>query len=171
MPGPRNSPKAFSDWYETDYFRRPRRPWVLTLTIVGVMLIAGAGIALTFAWPGGQAAYQAGPLSDPHAFLADNCAACHTGAFVTDARLLPGHGDDRATPDAACLQCHQAGVHHPNQTQFVGTTGPDGQSAANCAGCHHEHNGGASIARLSDAHCTACHANLPTANDLPHFSA
>jgi hypothetical protein len=170
MPGPRNSPKAFADWYESDYFRRPRRPWVLTATVLGAILVAGAGVALTFAWPGGRAAYQAGPLSDPHAFLADNCAACHTGTFVTAARLLPGHGDDRATPDAACLQCHKAGVHHPNQTQFVGATGPAGQSAANCAGCHHEHNGGASIARLSDAHCTACHADLQTANDPPQFA-
>jgi hypothetical protein len=170
MPGPRNSPKAFSDWYESDYFRRPRRPWVLTGTITGAMAIAVLGIAYTFSWPGGRAAYQAGPLSDPHAFLTDNCTACHTETFVTAGRLIPGHGDARATPDTACLLCHQAGVHHPNQMQFVGATGPDGQSAANCAGCHHEHNGGPSIARLGDARCTDCHENLQTTAGPPHFA-
>ncbi len=171
MPGPRNSPKAFSDWYESDYFRRPRRPWLLTGTIIGAMAVAAMGIAYTLAWPGGSKAYQAGPLSDHHAFLADNCAACHTETFVTAARLLPAHADERSTPDAACLVCHKAGVHHPNQMHFVGATGPDGQSAANCAGCHREHTGGASIARLRDSTCTDCHADLKTADgSSPRFA-
>jgi hypothetical protein len=171
MPGPRNSPKAFTDWYESDYFRRPRRPWLLTGTILAAMAVAVTAIVLTFARPGGMAAYQAGPLSDPHAFLANNCDACHTEKFVTAGRLLPGHDNDRATPDDACLQCHKAGVHHPNQTHFVGTTGRDGQSAANCAGCHHEHNGGASIARFGDRACTACHADVQTTDDQRRFAS
>src|SRR5438270_6186421 len=159
MPGPRNSPKAFSDWYEADYFRRPRRPWALTGTILAAMAVTGAAVALTIYWP---RAYQAGPLSDPHAFMADNCAACHTTKFTTAGRLLPGHENDRSVPDEACLKCHQAGVHNPEQTRFVGTAGPDGHPAAECAVCHREHVGGASIARLEDKHCIVCHADVPT---------
>lgn len=167
MPGPRNSPKAFSDWYESDYFRRPRRPWILTLTIIGAMIAAGVGVAFTFGWSGGRRAYQAGPLSDPHAFLADNCQACHTNLFATAARVVPGHGDDHSTPDSACLACHKAGVHNPDQTKYVD---PHSDSAANCAGCHREHYGGASIANLSDAHCTECHRDLHLKDDKePHF--
>jgi hypothetical protein len=165
MPGQRNSPKAFSDWYESDYFRRPRRPWLLTGTILAALAVTGAAVALSFKWP---RAYEAGPLSDPHAFLSDNCAACHTGQFKTAERLLPGHGDVRSTPDTACLECHKAGVHHPDQTQFVGPVDTNGQFAANCAGCHHEHNGGESIARLEDAHCIACHENVHLADGKPN---
>src|SRR5947208_12227305 len=102
MPAPRNNPKAFADWYEADYFRRPRRPWVLTAAVLAALAVCAAAVALTFAWPGGRAAYQAGPLSDPHALLGDNCAACHVGPFATAARFNPVHGDARATPDAAC---------------------------------------------------------------------
>src|SRR5947209_18655784 len=104
MPGPRNSPKAFSDWYESDYFRRPRRRWILTGAILVTTAVTAAAVALSFQWP---RAYQAGPLSEPHAFLADNCAACHSGAFVTAARLLPGHAGARATPDEARPKWHQ----------------------------------------------------------------
>src|SRR6516164_6343901 len=98
-PPPRNNPKAFSEWYESDYFRRPRRPWRLTVAIIAALVLSAAGIAATFVWPHGRTAYQAGPLSDPHAFLADNCQACHTAPFATAERFLPGHGDARATPD------------------------------------------------------------------------
>jgi hypothetical protein len=170
MPGPRNSPKAFAEWYEADYFRRPRRPWAWVRVVLAAVAITGAALALTIDWP---RAYQAGPLSDPHAFLADNCAACHTSAFVTAGRLLPGHENDRAVPDEACRKCHQAGVHHFAQKRFVGPVGRDGsQSASDCAGCHREHVGGASIARLPDMRCTDCHGNLEAAEDKkPQFES
>jgi hypothetical protein len=167
MPGPRNSPKAFSDWYESDYFRRPRRPALWTAAVIIAMAVTAAAVGYSFRHP---RAYQAGPLSEPHAFLVDNCAACHTAAFATANRLLPGHADDRSVPDEACLNCHQAGVHHPDQTRFVGPTGPAGQSAADCAGCHREHTGAATIAKLEDKRCTECHADLQTASGEHRFA-
>jgi hypothetical protein len=169
MPGPRNSPKAFSEWYEADYFRRPRRPWAWARVVLAALVVTGAAVALTIYWP---RAYQAGPLSDPHAFLADNCRACHSESFVTAGRLLPGHENDRSVPDDACLKCHKAGVHHVAQKQFVGQSPPDGsQSASDCTACHREHVGGASIARLTDATCAQCHADLAAAStESPKFA-
>jgi predicted CXXCH cytochrome family protein len=167
MPAPRNNPKAFADWYELDYFRRPRSRHVTAWVVVLTMAACAAAVAATFAWPGGRTAYQAGPLSDAHAFLADNCAACHTEAFSTARRLLPANQAARATPDAACLQCHDAGVHNPHQTQFVGA---DGQ-AADCAACHREHRGDVKLARIDDSHCVDCHASLATDDGRHRFAA
>src|SRR5262245_62139308 len=147
MAAARNNPKALTDWYEVDYFRRPRHAGRKAWLVLGTMAVCAAAVAVPFAWPGGRAVYQAGPLSDPHAFLADNCGACHTGAFLTATRLLPDNHDARATPDEACLKCHDAGAHNPHQTQF---TGPTGQ-AAGCAACHREHKGDVPLARLDDA--------------------
>jgi predicted CXXCH cytochrome family protein len=167
MPAPWNNPKALTDWYELDYFRRPRWPRAKVLTVLAAMTISAAAVAVAVAWPGGRTAFQAGPLSDPHAFLADNCAACHTDAFSTARRLLPANQAVRATPDAACTQCHDAGAHSPFQALH---TGPDGQ-AADCAACHREHRGGAHLTRLDDSHCATCHANLVAGGGGQRFAA
>ncbi len=166
MAAPRNNPKAFAEWYELDYFRRPRHSGTMRWALWGTAIVCLAAVAVTFAWPGGRVAYQAGPLSEPHAFLAENCTACHTESFATARRFLPAEHDVRATPDTACLQCHEAGAHSAHQMRL---TGADGQ-AANCAGCHREHRGGRSLARLDDAHCTACHADLTTDDGQHRFA-
>src|SRR5206468_641936 len=84
--------------------RRGRRPWLLTALILAAMAVAAAGLAATFVMPTGRRAFQAGPLSDPHAFLADNCAACHTESFATARRFLPSNHDVRSASDEACLK-------------------------------------------------------------------
>ena len=166
MAAPRHNPKAFADWYELDYFRRPRHPRAKTWAVLGAMAVCAAAVAVAWAVPRGRAAFQAGPISSAHTMLAQNCAACHTEAFATAQRLLPGNQTVRATPDAACTQCHDAGTHNPHQTLH---TGPDGQ-AADCAACHHEHRGAALLQRVDVAHCTACHADLPTADGGHRFA-
>jgi hypothetical protein len=167
MAAPRNNPKALTDWYELDYFRRPRHPRARTWAVLGALTASAAAVAVAVAWPGGRSAFQAGPLSAPHAMLADNCAACHTEPFRTAERFLPARQAARATPDDACTLCHAAGAHDPHQTRY---TGPDGQ-AADCAACHREHRGGARLTRIDDAHCTACHADLPTDDGWHRFAA
>ena len=110
MAAPRNNLKAFTDWYELDYFRRPRHPRTKTWAVLLAMLVSAAAVALAWAWPGGRPAFQAGPLSSAHTLLAENCAACHTEPFLTAQRLLPGHSAVRSTPDAACTHCHEEQV-------------------------------------------------------------
>jgi hypothetical protein len=79
-------------------FGKRRTAWVaglavlvlcLVLPVAGFMLHANARIHPDHQW-------SAGPLSKSHAFLENDCAACHQAAFV-------------AVGDAACLSCHQAG--------------------------------------------------------------
>src|SRR5439155_16961585 len=117
-------------------------------------------------WPNNRTAYQAGPLSPPHAPFNANCGVCHTESFVTASRFLPANRDVRAAPDAACVVCHPAGAHSPHQLKYIGA---DGQAAA-CAECHHEHHGVVSLTRIDDAYCTTCHANLPTDDDGHRFT-
>ena len=115
MAAPRNNPKALTEWYELDYFRRPRHPRLRTWAVLMALLVSAAAVAAAVVLPGGRTAFQAGPLSVPHTFLRDNCEACHTTTFPTARRLLPANATERATPDAACTQCHDAGAHNPER--------------------------------------------------------
>ncbi len=79
-------------------FGRRRMAWALGLGILAFCLILPfAGRALQDSMtihPDKQ--WSTGPLSKAHAFLEQDCQACHVKAFV-------------AVRDNACLSCHQAG--------------------------------------------------------------
>ena len=56
MAAPHSDPKAFADWYEEDYFRRPRplrRAKVWTAVAAGAVSLAVAAWTL---WPANRAA-------------------------------------------------------------------------------------------------------------------
>src|SRR5437588_3314022 len=168
MPAGSRDPKAFTRWFQLDYFRRPRLLRRLYGPIlVAVLLLtaaaAAAGVACVVFKPAGpRAVFQTTPVSTPHALFADRCEVCHTEdrAFQTAWRFWPGAAQVSSVGDAACLQCHAAGLHNANQTDFVHKTDAGGQSQG-CTRCHREHRGDDSLARLPDATCTQCHADLP----------
>lgn len=96
--------------------------WVIMTITVGT---AGVWAVPRFAPEGRAATWERqvnpGELSAAHAFLADNCAACHT----------PGQG---ATADK-CAVCHaDSQVLKREPTAFHATVG-------SCRGCHPEHRG------------------------------
>jgi hypothetical protein len=95
--------------------------------------------------------YSSGRMSEPHAILEKNCAACH----VQKAAVFSAKADNEA-----CLACHDGPVHHANQV-----TTPD------CASCHTEHRGRVNIAAVSEKTCAACHGDLRTAGTSTRFSA
>lgn len=156
MPSAFRDPKTLTDWIQLDYFRRPRglrrwRSWLGWGTFFACM----AGVAVVFLLPRGKNTFQAGPVSSAHAFFNDDCGKCHTVAFRTAQRLWSvGSESVHAVPDAACTQCHDGPPHNANQ-----------KTPRACVECHREHRGAASLARLTDDHCTSCHANLK-ANSL-----
>src|SRR5581483_8511377 len=121
MAAPHSDPKAFTDWYESDYYRRPRplrrsKLWsAWAAAAVSLVLVAGT------LWPANRTAFQAGPLSPPHAPFNANCGVCHTDSFATAARFVPGRDGVRSVPDAACLACHDAGVHSRHQSVQIST--------------------------------------------------
>jgi hypothetical protein len=76
--------------------------------------------------PGWQAFVQPGPLSAKHAFLSDNCAACHT---------------PHAGPTAdKCIACHASAeaLLARQPSRFHADLG---ESPGDCRGCHVEHMG------------------------------
>jgi hypothetical protein len=84
--------------------------------------------------------YSSGRLSEPHAVLEKECAACHVqkaGAFSAKAA------------NNACLDCHDGPVHHATQT-----------ATPACATCHTEHRGRINIAAASNQACAECHSDL-----------
>ncbi|HLW68555.1 MAG TPA: hypothetical protein VKS79_24765, partial [Gemmataceae bacterium] len=148
------SPKALTDSLELDYFRRQRWPRRLrTWAAVGAAVLAVVAF-IAAVGASGQRSFQAGPVAEPHAGFADDCAKCHGESFRTASKFWTS-SPHFATPDAACLHCHEAGRHAARQTENTGTN----DQASNCAGCHREHLG-QSLVRLSDRYCTQCHANL-----------
>jgi mono/diheme cytochrome c family protein len=95
--------------------------------------------------------YSSGRMSQPHAILEKNCAACH----VQKAAVFSAKADNQA-----CLSCHDGPIHHANQ---IAT--PD------CASCHTEHRGRVNIAAVSEKNCASCHGDLRTTGTPTRYSA
>lgn len=160
-------------------FGRRRIAWTLGLGIVALCLLwplaAFYGHLKARIDPDQQ--WATGPLSEAHAFLEDDCQACHQEAFVavTDASCNSCHGGDR-TPAAmatAAAGVRQAGStdtlsfvkdHAPRSRILWGTPPPDhfgGQATAwfrrvfnlpeqRCASCHVEHVGNPASSRAPE---------------------
>jgi hypothetical protein len=95
--------------------------------------------------------YSSGRMSEPHAILESQCAACH----VQKASQFSAKADSQA-----CLSCHDGPVHHATQT-----------STPDCATCHTEHRGRVNISAVSEKSCAACHSDLQTAGTPSRYSA
>ncbi|MGL4551479.1 MAG: hypothetical protein ACRC33_09855 [Gemmataceae bacterium] len=155
MPSHLRSPRALSDWLELDYFRRRRLLpawgwWLLAGLLAGVVTLATLYAAR------GDRAFQAGPLSRPHALFNHDCGKCHTSNGTTLTRLWRGDAVG-SVEDSACMKCHTAADHK-------GHPGPIGR----CVECHKEHRGHEAVVRLPDATCLRCHADRVTAFDARH---
>ncbi len=150
MPSEFRDPKTLPDWIEQDYFRRRRGlwRWRWRLTWGALLLCAAALTAAAFSGKD-RRLYQAGPVAPAHALF--DCAACHGSHWQTARRFLPWDRSASSVPDANCTQCHDGPPH--SDRQIAG-------EVQHCAGCHREHRGRVSLARLPDSECTACHADI-----------
>jgi hypothetical protein len=151
---------AFDErWRGGAGFWRPRR-------VAVVVAALGAAVWLGVqAGGGGNQLYNPGPLTGAHAQWEHNCNVCHGGTQGDATGSGGGSVFFKTVSDTACTKCHEAPLHHPNQTRLANlATG----TAAECATCHVEHKGAASLTALSDAQCTQCHANIgPETNRTP----
>jgi hypothetical protein len=91
-------------------------------------------------------------MSEAHAVLEKQCAACHVQSV--------GQFSSKAV-GSACLACHDGPVHHENQ---INSDSPE------CATCHTEHHGRVNIRAASDRSCAECHGELKVANGPPHYA-
>lgn len=95
--------------------------------------------------------YSSGRMSEAHAVLETQCAACHVqtaGTFSAKAS------------DAACLSCHDGPIHHATQRETLG-----------CATCHTEHRGRVNIVAAKNESCATCHGDLRTSAGAGRYAA
>jgi hypothetical protein len=145
--------KKLAQRIDLNYFKRPTpykraKLWLCVLA----PLLALAWIT----WRGffhDSRVYSSGRMSEPHAVLEKQCAACH----VQRAGEFSAHA-----LDSACLGCHDGPVHHENQVKA---------QVPQCAICHTEHRGRININAASNQACAECHADLRVAGNIPQYSA
>lgn len=159
MPTPRTS-KSLAERININYWRQPHalRRWKWVLAILAALLAAAC--LLVAALLGEQRIYAAGPLSAAHAMFENDCAKCHTQSWQPARRLATGNPRHRSVPDAACKECHDGPIHQEKQ---ITADVPD------CAACHREHHGKTSLARVPNALCVGCHADLKTQSGTTSF--
>jgi len=134
--------KTVAQRIDLNYFKRPTpfKRARLILVILAPLLAIG-----WIAWRGfyrDSSVYSSGRMSEPHAVLEKQCAACHVqkaGEFSAKAA------------DTACLTCHDGPMHHENQVRV---------DVPNCATCHVEHRGRVNIVAGSNISCSECHSHL-----------
>lgn len=145
--------KKLAQRIDLNYFKRPTpykraKLWLCVL----VPLVALVWIA----WRGffhDSRVYSSGRMSEPHAVLEKQCAACHVrraGEFSASAL------------DSACLGCHDGPVHHENQVKA---------QVPQCATCHAEHRGRINIHATSNQACAECHSDLRVTGRILVYSA
>lgn len=149
--------KKLAQRIDLNYFKRST-----TLKRAKLWLSVGAP-ALAVAWIAwheiarDSRVYSSGTLSEAHAVLDRECAACHVktaGAFSAKAS------------DAACLSCHDGPTHHATTT-----TESVSDSAPRCADCHVEHRGRVRLRATSDDNCAYCHSDLKSVRTATSFAS
>lgn len=138
MPRVRTA-KKLAKRINLQYFKELRgfRRWRFRLAIAIPLLAAGWLLAEKVS--GNRVVYSSGPVSSAHAVFGQNCNLCH----VRDASF------SATVDDKACLACHNAPIHHAQQT-FTPA----------CSSCHLEHKGKFKMAATTDVACEQCHGNL-----------
>ena len=143
--------KKLAQRIDLNYFKRPTplkraKFWLsLLLPLLALVWIAERTIFKD------SRVYSSGRLSEPHAVLEKECAACHVqqaGTFSAKAA------------DSACLDCHDGPMHHTAQTPTPA-----------CATCHTEHRGRVNIAAASNQACAECHADLRASGNSARFAS
>ena len=143
--------KKLAQRIDLNYFKRPTplkraKFWLsLLLPLLALVWIAWRGFS------GDHRVYSSGRMSEPHAVLEKECAACHVqkaGTFSAKAA------------DNACLDCHDGPIHHDTQTAIRA-----------CATCHTEHRGRINIAAASNQACAECHSDLKTNRGAAQYAS
>jgi len=111
--------------------------------------------------------FTTGPLSENHARLHHDCAACHVEpranplAITTDTERL--RADSSPLMDRACLQCHSLQKLHLPQTTGLTLEARSSElilaHAVDCASCHKEHAGPLRMPVPESSTCLTCHAD------------
>jgi len=87
--------------------------------------------------------WVSGEVMNSHKFFANDCAACHTKAFVM-------------VEDVACTACHTKQHGHIDKIKFPA----EELTSTRCATCHTDHQGPHPIRAAKQELCSDCHNDL-----------
>jgi len=143
--------KSVAQRIDLNYFKRATpfkraRLWLSILAPALALLWTGYHLSLS-----DYRAYSSGRLSQAHAVLEKECAACH---------LQHAGGYRAESTDSACLACHDGPSHHTST----------GGVKPGCRDCHTEHRGRLRLADAPSQSCAECHANLRVSNKDTQYS-
>ena len=145
--------KKLAQRIDLNYFKRPTpwkraRLWLsVALPLLALVWIAWRGFS------GDHRVYSSGRMSQAHAVLEKECAACHaqkTGSLSATAA------------DSACLDCHDGPTHHENQVA---------SAVPSCATCHSEHRGRVRLSAVNNQECAECHGHLKVSQGALRYAA
>jgi len=134
--------KAVAQRIDLNYFKRPTpfkraKLWLaIFVPVIGLVWVGWNFLRHD------DRVYSSGRLSEPHAVLEKQCAACH---------VRQAGGFSATAADSACLACHDGPVHHDFKTKQLA-----------CMDCHTEHRGRINPSAVSNQSCALCHARLHT---------
>ena len=97
--------------------------------------------------------WVSGEVMNSHKFFANDCAACHTKAFVM-------------VEDAACTACHTKQHGHIDTVKFPSKE----LTSTRCATCHTDHQGPHPVRAAKQALCSDCHSDLDTKVEGMHLA-
>ena len=97
--------------------------------------------------------WVSGEVMNSHKFFANDCAACHTKAFVM-------------VEDAACTACHTKQHGHIDKVKFPS----EDLTSTRCATCHTDHQGPHPVRAAKQALCSDCHNDLDTKVEGMHLA-
>jgi len=142
--------KKLAQRIDLNYFKRPTplkraKFWLsLLLPLLALVWIAWRGFS------GDHRVYSSGRLSEPHAVLEKECAACH---------LRQAGQFSAKVADSACLACHDGPAHHAKAKKSLA-----------CGTCHGEHRGRINISAVSNQSCAECHMHLNSVSSKPLYT-
>ncbi|HEY2458233.1 MAG TPA: hypothetical protein VGI13_13100 [Candidatus Acidoferrum sp.] len=145
--------KKLAQRIDLNYFKRPTafkraKLWLSVLVpLLALGWIGYKGLARD------SRVYSSGRMSEAHAVLEKQCAACH----------VQRAGDFSASAaDSACESCHDGPPHHESQVKAA---------VPECATCHMEHRGRINISAASNQSCAECHQNLKTTSGITAYAS
>jgi hypothetical protein len=143
--------KTVAQRIDLNYFKRPT-PFKRAKLWLAILAPAVGLVWLGWHFFGHDArVYSSGRLSEPHAVLEKQCAACH---------VRQAGGFSASAADSACLACHDGPLHHE--------TAKNEKLA--CAECHVEHRGRVNLAATRNQSCARCHGNLSANSGATNFA-
>jgi hypothetical protein len=132
--------KKLAQRIDLNYFKRPTplkraKFWLsVAATAMALIWISWHGLARD------SRVYSSGRMSEAHAVLEAECAACHEAEPAKFSAKPNRFG---------CLSCHDAPMHHTTL-----------EKSPDCASCHTEHRGRTNLSAAKDQACASCHSDL-----------